>query len=80
MDEASTANPLFVVFFFVVRCLLPLLIMLGITYLLKRLGLIAESPPPPPDENNDNPRPSNEQPATSEPLSNNHNEGGLAHV
>ena len=65
MDDASTTNPLFVVLFFALRCLVPLLIMLGITYLLKRLGLIAASPPLPPDENNGN---------------NQNGEGGLAHV
>lgn len=36
---------------FAVRCLLPLLLMLGVSYLLRRLGLIATPPPPPPDVN-----------------------------
>lgn len=65
MDDASSTNPMFVAFFFMLRCLVPLLIMLGITYLLKRLGFITEAPPPPPEEENGN----------------NHNgKGGLAHV
>ncbi|MBN1147381.1 MAG: hypothetical protein JXA78_08995 [Anaerolineales bacterium] len=48
MDKAS-ANPLLVSLFFVARCLVPLVIMLGFSYLLKRLGLVAEAPKPPPD-------------------------------
>jgi len=65
MDKAS-ANPLLVSLFFVARCIVPLLIMLGISYLLKKFGLIAEPPAPPPgylSENNNN----------------NEEEGGLAH-
>jgi hypothetical protein len=52
MDQTS-ANPLIVVLLFLLRCLLPLLVMLGISYLLRRWGLIGEPPPPPPslDEN-----------------------------
>lgn len=48
MDKAS-ANPLLVSLFFIARCLVPLIIMLGISYLLKKLGLIAEPPKPPPE-------------------------------
>ena len=44
--ERSSANPLFLALFFMIRCLVPLLIMLGVSYLLRRLGLIKESPPP----------------------------------
>ena len=36
---------------FAARCLLPLLLMLGVSYLLRRLGLIAAPPPPPPEVN-----------------------------
>ena len=40
---------------FILRCLVPLLVMLGISYLLKKLGFIATPPPAPPDEaNNEN--------------------------
>lgn len=42
--ENANANPLIVALLCLVRCLVPLVIMLGISYLLKRLGLIAESP------------------------------------
>ena len=46
MDKA-TANPLLVGLFFVLRCLVPLFIMLGISYLLRRLGLIQPPSEPP---------------------------------
>jgi hypothetical protein len=48
MDDVS-ANPLIIALLAVLRCLIPLLIMLGISYLLKRFGLINE-PPKAPDE------------------------------
>jgi hypothetical protein len=41
------ANPVIITLMFILRCLVPLLIMLGVSYLLKRLGLIEEAPPPP---------------------------------
>lgn len=50
--ENTDANPILVIFLFIIRCLVPVLLMLGISYLLKRLGLIAE-PPPPPNETSD---------------------------
>jgi hypothetical protein len=53
MEEASSTNPLLIGLFFILRCIIPLAIMLGISYLLKRLGVIAEPPKPPPDWNND---------------------------
>ena len=46
MDKA-TANPLLVGLFFMLRCLVPLLVMLGISYLLKRLGFIQPASEPP---------------------------------
>ena len=52
MDRVS-ANPIFVALFFALRCLIPLLIMLGVSYLLRRFGLIAESPHEPSDSNGD---------------------------
>jgi hypothetical protein len=65
MDQANgNANPFLVSLFFIARCLIPLVFMLGVTYLLKKLGLVAESPPPPPDQDNNG---------------NNEDEGGLAH-
>jgi hypothetical protein len=55
MQEA-TANPVWVALLCVARCLIPLLILLGISYLLKKFGFIAETPAPPngyaDDENN----------------------------
>jgi hypothetical protein len=68
MEEIHT-NPLFIAFFFVLRCLVPLLIMLGISYLLKRLGLIAEPPKPPQQLESNNHSPHNDN-----------GEGGLAHA
>jgi hypothetical protein len=49
MEEVSP-NPILVPLMFILRCLVPLLVMLGISYLLKKLGFIAPPPPPPPDE------------------------------
>lgn len=45
--QESSANPLIVVLLFLVRCLVPLALMLGASYLLRRLGLITEPSPPP---------------------------------
>jgi len=55
MQEA-TEGPIFLIeaLLFVLRCLVPLLLMLGVSYLLKRFGLISPPPPPPPDRDNDN--------------------------
>ena len=46
--EGSSANPFIVLLLFVVRCLVPLALMLGLSYLLRRLGWIKEPAPPPP--------------------------------
>lgn len=51
MSEAAE-SPIVVAILFALRCLVPLVLMLGVSYLLKRLGLIAEPPPAPPDEDN----------------------------
>ncbi len=71
MENANT-NPFFVALFFIVRCLVPMLIMLGISYLLKRLGLITPPPEPPPDSDNGDNNGDHQHP--------NNGEGGLAHV
>ena len=42
--ENANANPLVVGFLCFLRCLVPLIIMLGISYLLRRFGLISEAP------------------------------------
>lgn len=55
MDNSS-ANPIIVFGLCVARCLVPVLILLGVSYLLRRFGYIKE-PPTPPDEyfeNNEN--------------------------
>lgn len=50
MNETS-GNPIFVVLLlFAFRCLIPLAILFGISYLLRRLGLVTESQPEAPDE------------------------------
>jgi hypothetical protein len=49
MNETS-ANPIFVALLFVLRCLIPLVILFGISYLFRRLGLVAETPAEPPEE------------------------------
>lgn len=51
MDDV---NPFVILVMFVLRCLVPLAIMLGISYVLRRLGLIQEPPPPPPEGNGKN--------------------------
>jgi len=55
MQEA-TEGPIFLVeaLLFVLCCVVPLLLMLGVSYLLKRFGLISPPPPPPPDRDNEN--------------------------
>lgn len=45
--EESGANPAIVLLLFLVRCLVPLALMLGVSYLLRRFGLISEAPTPP---------------------------------
>jgi hypothetical protein len=45
----ATANPIFVAMLCIARCLVPLLILFGVSYLLRRIGVIAK-PAPPPDE------------------------------
>lgn len=56
MSETTT-NPVFVALLFILRCLVPLVILFGISYILRKLGLVAETPEPPVDyeEKGDNP-------------------------
>jgi hypothetical protein len=65
--QEGTEGPVFLIeaVLFVLRCLVPLLLMLGLSYLLKRLGLITPPPPPPPDRDDGN--------------NNKTNGGGVAH-
>lgn len=51
MSEAAE-SPFIIALLFAVRCLLPLMLMLGVTYLLRRFGLITAPLPPPPDQDN----------------------------
>jgi hypothetical protein len=46
----ETANPVFVALLFILRCLVPLAILFGISYLLRRFGLVVIDKPEPPDE------------------------------
>jgi len=50
MNESS-GNPLIVALLFVLRCVVPLVIMLGISYVLRRLGLLSEPAAPPREDN-----------------------------
>ena len=45
----NETNPLFVALLFILRCLVPIAILFGISYVLRKLGLVAESPQPPAD-------------------------------
>lgn len=45
MGDAST-NPVFVALLCIARCLVPLIILFGISYLLRRFGIVAKPPPP----------------------------------
>lgn len=48
MNDSAT-SPFFVALLFILRCLVPLAVLFGISYLLRRLGLVAETPEPPTD-------------------------------
>jgi hypothetical protein len=52
MNETA-ANPVFVVLLFILRCLVPLAILFGISFLLRRLGLVTIESPEPPDKRDD---------------------------
>jgi len=45
--EDGSANPIFIALLCIARCLVPLLIMLGISYLLRKFGLVKPSPEAP---------------------------------
>jgi hypothetical protein len=47
--QGSTANPLILALLLIARCLIPVGILLGLSYLVRRLGLV-EGPPPPASE------------------------------
>ena len=43
----ETTNPEFVALLFILRCLVPVAILFGISYILRKLGLVVETPEPP---------------------------------
>jgi hypothetical protein len=47
----APVNPIYVALLCTVRCLVPLVILFGVSYLLRRFGVIAK-PAPPPEEFN----------------------------
>lgn len=51
--QAETASPVYVLFLCVLRCVIPLLVLLGMSYLFRRLGLV-KPPPIPPNNNMEN--------------------------
>ncbi|OGO16802.1 MAG: hypothetical protein A2Z14_07040 [Chloroflexi bacterium RBG_16_48_8] len=64
MENTST-NPLIIALLFVLRCIMPLAIMLGISYILRRYGLIRES--------------TSQEEGSEEENHNNHDEGDSFH-
>ena len=51
---SDTANPIYVGLLFILRCLVPLAILFGISYLLRRFGLVViDSSEPEEDTSND---------------------------
>lgn len=69
MDKGSLGW-LYIILLYILRCLVPLGIMLGISYLLRRFGLIRESPRPPKGWNNNQDQPQQQNDTLG---------GGLAH-
>jgi hypothetical protein len=51
--QPETANPVYVLSLCVLRCVIPLLVLLGMSYIFRRLGLV-KSPPVPPNSNMEN--------------------------
>jgi hypothetical protein len=52
MNETA-GNPVFVALLFILRCLVPLAILFGISYLFRRFGLVTTEAAEPPDERDD---------------------------
>ncbi len=42
----ATANPIYVALLCIARCLVPLVILFGVSYLLRRFGVVAKPTPP----------------------------------
>jgi hypothetical protein len=49
MNDAPV-SPVIMALLFILRCLIPLAILFGVSYLLRRLGLVAVEAPEAPDE------------------------------
>ncbi len=50
----ETANPIYIALLFILRCLVPLLVLFGISFLLRRMGLVvSDSPEPENDRSSD---------------------------
>ncbi len=49
MNDTS-ANPIFMALLFILRCIVPLAVLFGISYLLRKMGLVAAEAPEPPDD------------------------------
>jgi len=52
MNDPSS-NPIYIVFLFLLRCLVPIAILFGISYLLRKMGFVATEAPEPPDDRDD---------------------------
>jgi hypothetical protein len=50
----TTSSPLIVSLLCVLRCLVPVLILFGISYILRRFGFITPPPPEPKEESKEN--------------------------
>jgi hypothetical protein len=50
----SLDSPLLVILLFILRCLVPLIILLGISYLLRKLGLVSGTYKEPPQDQDNN--------------------------
>lgn len=50
----TTANPIFVALLFILRCVVPLAVLFGVSYLLRKMGLVAPESPEPPDDREEN--------------------------
>ena len=53
MDN-TPAGPFFVILLFILRCLVPLLILMGISYILRKFGLVSEPHKSPPKDQGNN--------------------------
>lgn len=52
MNDSST-NPVIMALLFILRCLVPLGVLFGISYLLRKMGFVAAETPEPPDDRDD---------------------------